>query len=679
MASYSLFRSKFKKSIAEAIYNEVITKTSRYFHFIGKENTWTDFLSPFIPSQDPTVGDVPGEPQNNFRYELHVRRDILATKLITPADVSFIVPRYDWTSGYVYDMYDDAITEDDPAHSGATTLESAEFYVLTSDYNVYKCLSNNYNSPSTVMPTGTSISPFETSDGYKWKFMYTIPIALRNKFLSSQFMPVATALKTQFYSNGEIGQVIVENGGQGYSLSATATVEGNGFKEENPYIVSNLTITEAGHGYSAPPTIQFSQPTAPGSSQVIAEATATIDSNGSISTISLDEPGYGYEYAPTISVSEPVFGSLIWESQTAYNLSDVIKYNGNYYTVTVAGTSGSEPPVHTSGIATNGTCTLTFVARQATIAPVMQKTEAEISLIIDNGEIIGVSIIDGGIGYTHAVITVNDVSGDGAILVPNFDVGNIDTLQANVELQAIPGTIEFIKVVNGGTGYGSASVEIQGDGQGATATATVVGGTITKINVTNPGYGYTWTNVIISGNGQGATARAIASPLKGHGKDAVDELNASSIAFYSVLGRDSNQGLSVTNDYRKVGLMKNLRQFGSTARLTSNSASGCILITGNFDVSKIEQDMLLVNSVDTYKNYRIVEFTDTQILLSVFNNFSIAIGDILETPDGDQIEVTYVKERTVDQFSGEFLFLSVREPFSASEDQLITVKTVVSI
>lgn len=676
MPSYSLFRSKFKKSVAESIYNEVITKTSRYFHFLGKENAWTDYLSPFIPSSS---SDIPGPPQNNFRYELHVRRDILATKLINPSDISFIAPRYDWNSGEVYDMYDDAITDEEPAYSGATVLENAKFYVLTNEYNVYKCLSNNYNAASTVMPTGNSTSVVTTSDGYKWKFMYTIPTSLRNKFLSSQYIPVTTALKSQFYSNGEIVQINIENGGQNYSASTVATVEGDGYLKENPRIISQLIIDKEGYGYSVAPSVQFSLPTAVSPLQETAEASLTIDSNGAVNNANLINPGYGYEYEPVITVSEPVTGYVLWESSTAYEENDIIKHEGKYYTVTTAGTTSNTPPSHNFGIATNGTATLTFLAEQASIKTALTKTEAIIDLTIEDGEIVGVNIVDGGIAYTYATITVTDTSGTEANLVANFNVGNVVTLQADVELNAIPGTIDFIKVVDGGTNYGSAQVNIIGDGQGATATATILGGSITRINITNPGSGYTWSDVQITGNGSGAIARAIMSPLRGHGKDAVDELNANSIAFYSVMGKDVNQGLTVTNDYRKVGLLKNIREFGSTSRYTKINGSGCILITGNFDSSKIEHDMLLVNSLEEYKNYRVVEFTDNQILLSVFNNFTINIGDTLKTPNGDEIEVSYVKEREIDQFSGEFLFLSVREPFGPSEDQIITVKTIITI
>lgn len=52
---------------------------------------------------------------------------------------------------------------------------------------------------------------------------------------------------------------------------------------------------------------------------------------------------------------------LLWKATTAFSLNDVVVVGGRIYTVTVAGTTGASAPTHTSGAATNGTATLTFV------------------------------------------------------------------------------------------------------------------------------------------------------------------------------------------------------------------------------------------------------------------------------------------------------------------------------
>ena len=92
-----------------------------------------------------------------------------------------------------------------------------------------------------------------------------------------------------------------------------------------------------------------------------------------------------------------------------------------------------------------------------------------------------------------------------------------------------------------------------------------------------------------------------------------------------------------------------------------------------------------------YKKYRIINFNDTQILLSVFNNFTINVGDIIVTdPTNGGLEanptvpvstitVESVSERTIDQFSGDFVFFSVREPYAPSDDQIITIRTTLAL
>jgi hypothetical protein len=711
--SYSIFKQRFKRTIAEAIYQEVTSQTAIYYHWFGKENSWTDFLSPFIPS---STTDVPGAPSDNFRYELHVRRDILTAKKVKASDVSYVVRRIDWTlgedgTGTVYDMYDDAYdtTEDGGnnvvGYYGATKLEDAQFYVLTTDYNVYKCIDNNYNSKSTVMPTGTTPDIFTTSDGYKWKFMYSIPVSLRNRFLSDTYMPVSTALKSRFYSQGSIDVVNIENPGSGYdnsSSNTTAVVTGDGHQKYNPYLFSDIQIDDPGSGYTTL-TIEIDPP-----------FSAYVDwvSGGSVALGSYVKHTSGGKDNFYYVVSGTLLGSsgptheldgITGLPQTLTNGSCQLRYAGTTAQASATIDGGEVDTVtldeggygydtESPGITLTGSNTT-----EAVLTPVMVKTDAEITLVISGGQIVGYTIDNPGAGYTDAQITVvdstqteewNNNNEGGAKLTADFSIGNLDTLQSNVELLATPGSIEVIKVVNSGTGYGAATVTINGDGTGATATATCSGGKVVSIEMTNPGSGYTWTDVVITGLGTGAVARAIMSPLGGHGSNAIDELNANSIVFYTSIARDKNQGIEINNDYRKVGLVRNFKKFGSNEKFTDDIGSGCVLITGTFDSAKLQHDMLVTK--DGYKKYRIVDFNNTQILLSVFNNFTVSNGNTLVTDptnDGEveptvvssNIVVTSVSERTIDQFSGDFLFFSVREPYSPTSEQIITVRTVLTI
>ena len=172
--------------------------------------------------------------------------------------LAMLARRIDWTTGTVYDQYDDALTTSHTAPSGATTLSAANFYVLTDEFNVYKCLSNNFGGQSTVKPTGTGTEVFETADKYKWKFLFQIGSSDRTKFLSTEYLPVrkvSGAGEPDFDINGEIDSVTISSGGAGYTSSPTVTIQGDGEGAVATATVAAgqvtaITIVNGGYGYS---------------------------------------------------------------------------------------------------------------------------------------------------------------------------------------------------------------------------------------------------------------------------------------------------------------------------------------------------------------------------------------------------------------------------------------------
>lgn len=179
----------------------------------------------------------PPSVSDNYPYELEIRNNMLLMKLIDSNDASIVIPRINWRPGITYDMFDE-YSGDRLSYSGASSLATAEFYVLTDEFNVYKCIFNNNDQPSSIKPTSTSPTSEELTlaDGYIWKFMYTIPISLRNKFLTSQYMPVLSALSNQFYSSGSITNYSIVSSGYAYI--------------SNTYSVKSLDIVDNGSGYT---------------------------------------------------------------------------------------------------------------------------------------------------------------------------------------------------------------------------------------------------------------------------------------------------------------------------------------------------------------------------------------------------------------------------------------------
>jgi hypothetical protein len=103
------------------------------------------------------------------------------------------------------------------------------YYVLTDENNVYKCIFNNKGGASTVKPTGFSTSSFTTSDGYTWKYMYTISLGDANKFLTSVHMPVKTITASDGSTESD-RQLAVQNAAVNGAIEVIETVNvGSGY------------------------------------------------------------------------------------------------------------------------------------------------------------------------------------------------------------------------------------------------------------------------------------------------------------------------------------------------------------------------------------------------------------------------------------------------------------------
>lgn len=182
----------------------------------------------------------------------------LGGKKITGHDVSLVIPRRNWAANTGYTHYDDQ------ANTALMMWVTANSnYVYTTAGAVYRCLSNANNVVSTDEPTGdyTINNGFiETSDGFLWKYLYTIPAS--NKFITSSWIPIPTAQGVAFSGHannvviGAISSGYVTSGGTGYTLANTIlTITGNGTGATGNVnvsgnIVRSITMTSHGQNYT---------------------------------------------------------------------------------------------------------------------------------------------------------------------------------------------------------------------------------------------------------------------------------------------------------------------------------------------------------------------------------------------------------------------------------------------
>ena len=209
---------------------------------------------------------LPITPADNLNAESFTYDDLLAVKKVSDTDIAFVAPRRNWVTGTTYDIYRHdygeritGTTTLQTSNSGVSNLFDANFYVLNSSRNVYKCLDNNNNGASTVEPTGTnSSSIISTADGYKWKYMYSLSASQQSNFLSTDFMAVST--NTDVSSNavdGAINIVKIKTAGSG-GTNGTHTsipIRGDGSSGTVSVTISSnaisaVTVTNVGSGYT---------------------------------------------------------------------------------------------------------------------------------------------------------------------------------------------------------------------------------------------------------------------------------------------------------------------------------------------------------------------------------------------------------------------------------------------
>lgn len=512
----SLLKSTLDNSIANAVYNEIQNRSARYYYFLGKTISWVDEITPPYPI-------------DSFNYELATRNEIITLKEITSTDVAFVIPRKNWITNVIWDMYDDQystelqginllsggsgysstpiVTITGGSGSGATAiavltnsvitsitltargigytslpsvtitggggslavaaavvtiapsgvqrLEDTNSYVLTDEFNVYRCLDNNNNALSTYKPIGTVVDPVIMPDGYMWKYLYTIPIALRNKFLTDIYMPVVNSIRSQFYSGGEILNIKIDNAGQNYSF-ANINVVGDGYRESDPLLLTSITISNAGSGYSS---------------------------------------------VANLTIASPFGETNPWIPGTGILLGQKVEFANNIYECTVSGTTASPGPTHKFNIVANGTAALKYIGTRATGTLII--TSGIITGYILNGQVYDILITNGGLGYSVAptvnisggggsnfvgrcimngtsvsrVSIIN--SGDNFTSVPTITFGTSWTANTPVTVNQqifVPNTNKLYTVITAGT---------------TSSNAPSITGTIASIPVTTRGSGYT--------------------------------------------------------------------------------------------------------------------------------------------------------------------------------------------
>ena len=230
----AIITDRFKKEILLNLQKDIDSAANNYYVSVGRPIDWNGT-------------DTAPTPTNAIRTIRDAQYNMTAIKNVEAH--SFVIPRYTWSLGAIYQAYND----------NSVGHPTNSFYVITDENNIYVCLEAGQTAlgqsvTSTVKPTGTLTTAFETADGYVWKFLYSVGALRASQFLSANFMPVtvfgpfdsddaADHVEQVGIQNaatgGEVVGYQVTSGGSGYTTVPTVEVIGNG-------VAANATATISG-------------------------------------------------------------------------------------------------------------------------------------------------------------------------------------------------------------------------------------------------------------------------------------------------------------------------------------------------------------------------------------------------------------------------------------------------
>ena len=142
----AIITNKFRLNNAEQ-FQESFSETAAtvYYLGIGRAQNFGTITRPDARTDYEGTETAPSTPGDSVLNEFKNFDDLLAAKKITGSDVSFCIPRRNWTTGTTYDIYrhdyEEYVTGSTStkvtANSTATTLFDSTFYVLTGFHGLH--------------------------------------------------------------------------------------------------------------------------------------------------------------------------------------------------------------------------------------------------------------------------------------------------------------------------------------------------------------------------------------------------------------------------------------------------------------------------------------------------------------------------------------------------------------
>lgn len=239
-----ILQPSFKKALIDELFYNVENSNSIYYAFAANPIPY--------PLEAPTLTTDDYSSQFIFDWQL------MFGKRLTKANFAVLIENNEWVSNTVYDRYD---------NTDVNLFERNNFYVICTPeytggyYNIYKCMDNANGAASTIKPDLIQYNTFQTSDGYKWRYLTSVSYRVHSMFATSEYVPVYANNVTSVYANNYSGveKVVITNPGSGYigyhngtirsvntsllQIDYSAAIQSGLYNNSSIYVYNSLSTT----------------------------------------------------------------------------------------------------------------------------------------------------------------------------------------------------------------------------------------------------------------------------------------------------------------------------------------------------------------------------------------------------------------------------------------------------
>ena len=543
--------------IVDQLYFSMCACSQTTYHMIGAEPTELG-----IP--------VPAPVDSVFETTYNIHDKLLFGKVVRSEDVRYMIRNIEWEAGAKYDFYDDK----------DGNLKDKDFFVVADQddgsYAVFKCLYKTpFTDPVTVnKPNVNQTSPedeiYITGDGYHWKYMFTIPSAIYNKFATANYVPFVEDVNvTANAVPGSIDAILIESSGAQY----------------NNY--SSGKIKESAVGGNV---LRFSL-----NSDTVLELN-TYD------VIYTSNNANTFSEGDTVNITVP--GANTVQAQV---------FKTGTSTVSFALTANTEGITEATVVSSNGYITVESTDESISSNVVRIRRENVPTLSTNDNF------------YKDATIYLRAGLGAGQTRkITDYDsTGNDRIITIDTAFTTLPDTSTSFSI--------TPTIKIVGDGTTNAVAVPVIDTTansIVDIQILERGAGYTFATATVEGNtgiidsngavviADEAIVRPTITPALGHGSDVVEELFGTNIGVSVTF---ANNEVLPNISYNTIALVRNL--LANDIQLTLDSYSA-----GTFELGEV------ITQANTKARGEISSLNDDSgvlTLTSVFGDFEASNNDIL--------------------------------------------------